>query len=699
MFESKNHCFTLHFHPAPNLDSMNFTARVLLLLILATAPLNLLADERPNIVLLMVDDLGFSDLGCYGGEIKTPQLDRLARNGLRFTQFYNCAKCETTRSTLLSGRYYPEVNNQKLENCVTIAEALSAAGYTTLMTGKWHLDSLPNDRGFDRYFGHLSGATNFFRGDDTFRLDREPWQVPDNGFYTTDANIDFAIDFLENSTSPDKPFFLYVAFNAPHYPLQAPETDVKKYLNQYSTGWDQLRQERFKRQQELGLFDKSVRPAPRPENVADWDSLQETEQKTEQLLMATYAAMIDRVDQNIGRLLAALEQQGKAENTIVMFLSDNGACPFQRTHEQTRKKNLMPWNPDSYWTYDQGWAHACNTPFREYKQNQHEGGITTPMIVHWPNRIDQPGRITQQPGHIVDIMATCLDLAGSSYPTQYNEKPVGPGRGTSLRPVFEGKKRDLQDIYFSFYGKNNALRSGNWKLVNKNTQPFELYNLKNDRTELTNLAKTNPAQFQKMKTRWDRLAQEVGQAEKKKNGKKKNNKNASVFPNWKKFAVHQRRPQTGCIPTGYEMILRAAKVKQVDFATFQDDFDLDKQLGKGQTAPRNNFVSVAEAIRKKHPNIVFEQQVFETGADKIAFIDKQLKTRKPLLVSVAVVQDGQLRGWHIMPIVDAKSSRYCLLQFVEANGEARIQWISKQQLADLHDQYEGGKDVAYLKNN
>lgn len=197
----------------------------------------------------------------------------------------------------------------------------------------------------------------------------------------------------------------------------------------------------------------------------------------------------------------------------------------------------------------------------------------------------------------------------------------------------------------------------------------------------------------------DRLAQEVGQAEKKKNGKKKNNKNASVFPNWKKFAVHQRRPQTGCIPTGYEMILRAAKVKQVDFTTFQDDFDLDKQLGKGQTAPRNNFVSVAEAIRKKHPNIVFEQQVFETGADKIAFIDKQLKTRKPLLVSVAVVQDGQLRGWHIMPIVDAKSSRYCLLQFVEANGEARIQWISKQQLADLHDQYEGGKDVAYLKNN
>ncbi|MCH2182111.1 MAG: arylsulfatase [Mariniblastus sp.] len=496
---------------------------VCLLFLLAAAPLNLLAEERPNIILLMVDDLGFSDLGCYGGEIETPHLDQLARDGLRFTQFYNCAKCETTRSTLLSGRYYPEVKNQKLENCVTIAEALSGAGYTTLMTGKWHLDSLPNARGFDRYFGHLSGATNFFRGDDTFRLNSEPWQVPEQGFYTTDANIDFAIEFLEQATQPDKPFFLYVAFNAPHYPLQAPRTDVEKYLDRYSMGWDQLRRRRFERQKELGLLDPSVRPAPRPENVPAWDSVDEPERKTQQLMMATYAAMIDRVDQNVGRLLAALQEQGKADNTIILFLSDNGACPFQRTKERTRTENLMPWDPESYWTYDQGWAHACNTPFREYKQNQHEGGITTPMIVHWPDRIEQPGRITDQPGHLVDIMATCLDLAGTTYPREFKGQAVGPGRGTSLRPVFEGKNRERQNIYFSFYGKNNALRSGNWKLVNKNTQPFELYNLKNDRTELNNLAETNPTQFQKMKTRWDRLAKEVGQAEKKqkKNGKKK----------------------------------------------------------------------------------------------------------------------------------------------------------------------------------
>ena len=678
-------------------ETMRFKSLCLFLLLI-TAPLNLTADERPNIVLMMVDDLGFSDLGCYGGEIDTPHLDQLARSGLRFTQFYNCAKCETTRSTLLSGRYYPEVNNQKLENCVTMAEALSDAGYTTLMTGKWHLDSLPNARGFDRYFGHLSGATNFFRGDNTFRLNSEIWQVPEKGFYTTDANIDFAIDFLQQATRPDRPFFLYVAFNAPHYPLQAPREDVEKYLGRYEGGWDQLREKRFERQLQLGLLDNSVHPAGRPENVPAWDSLDEGERKTQELMMATYAAMIDRVDQNIGRLLAALEDQGKADNTIILFLSDNGACPFQRTQERTRTKNLMPWDPESYWTYDQGWAHACNTPFREYKQNQHEGGITTPMIVHWPGRIQQPGRITQQPGHIVDIMATCLDLAGATYPTEFDGQKVGPGRGTTLRPIFEGKQRPKQDFYFSFYGKNNALRSGKWKLVNKNAQPFELYNLEKDRTELVNMAQTNPEQCQRMKRRWDVLAENVGQAEKKKSSKPKNRTGRSaVFPNWQKHAVHQRRPRSGCIPTGYEMLLRSARVKQVDFDTFQDDFDLDKELGHGQTEPRNNFVSMAEAVHKKYPHIQFEQRAFDTGSEKLDFIEQQLKSRQPLLISLAMVANGQLRGWHIMPIVDADATRYRLLEYVDASGKKKTRWIDKKELARLHDQYPGGKDVAYLK--
>ncbi|MCH2178310.1 MAG: arylsulfatase [Mariniblastus sp.] len=506
---------------------MNFKTLLFALASLAACSLPIIADDRPNIVLIMVDDLGFSDLGCYGGEIETPNLDRLAHRGLRFTQFYNCAKCETTRSTMLSGRYYPEVNNQKLENCVTIAEALSNAGYTTLMTGKWHLEPLPNDRGFDRFFGHLSGATNFFWGDDTFRLDEDTWTVPKTGFYTTDANIDFALQFLKESTKPEKPFFLYVAFNAPHYPLQAPQKDVEKYLKRYEMGWDQIRQTRLKSQADLGLFASPPKAAARPNEVPEWNSLGESERQTQQLMMATYAAMIDRVDQNIGRLMNTLEQQGKADNTIFMFLSDNGACPFQRTRETTRLENRMPWDPSSYWTYDKGWAHACNTPFREYKQNQHEGGITTPFIVHWPKSIEQPGRITHQPGHIVDIMATCLDLAETSYPTEFKGRAVGPPRGVSLQPIMKGKTRSPQDLYFTFYGKNNAFRSGDWKLVNKNTDAFELYDLSSDRTELKDLAKSHTEKYDEMKSKWDQLAKQVGQAEKKKNknGKKKNSKN------------------------------------------------------------------------------------------------------------------------------------------------------------------------------
>jgi len=449
----------------------------------------------------MVDDLGFSDIGCYGGEIKTPNLDQLAANGLRFTEFYNCAKCETTRATLLSGRYHTEVGIGKLKDCVTLAEAMRESGYTTLMTGKWHMASTPVQRGFDRYFGHLSGATNFFTGDDTFRLDDKPFQVPEQGFYTTDANTDYAIKFLEQSND-DKPFLLYVAYNAPHYPLQAPREEVEKYRGQYLRGWDQLRRSRYDRIKQLGLLKHVDTPAPRPADVPAWSTLSDEDKDREDLMMATYAGMIDRVDQNIGRLVGTLKSQGRWENTLLLFLSDNGACPFQRTKQPTLKKNLMPWDPASYWTYDKGWAHACNTPFREYKQNQHEGGISTPFIAHWPAGIKQPGTITSQPGHLVDIMATCLDLAGGAYPTTYRGHSVGPPRGQSLAPIFEGQQRNQPDIAFTFYGKNNALRVGKWKLVNINFKNWELYNLENDRAELHDLAKANPTQLAFMKARW-----------------------------------------------------------------------------------------------------------------------------------------------------------------------------------------------------
>ncbi|MBP85206.1 MAG: sulfatase [Planctomycetaceae bacterium] len=480
------------------------------------------ADDRPNIVLVMVDDMGFSDLGCYGGEIDTPNLDSLAKQGLRFTQFYNCAKCETTRATLLSGRYHPEVGIGKLNNCMTIAEGMKLGGYTTLMTGKWHQSSTPVDRGFDRYFGHLSGACNFFVGDNTFRLGNEKFEVPKQGFYTTDANTDYAIEFLDEADKK-KPFFLYVAYNAPHYPLHASEAEVKKYRGKYKLGWDELRKQRHVRIKELGIVDAAWPLSPRPSDVPAWDELTDAEKDQQDLMMAAYAGMIDRVDQNIGRLFDHLKELGEYDNTLFLFLSDNGACPFQRTTQKTLDENLMPWDPESYWTYDERWAHACNTPFREYKRNQHEGGISTPLIAHWPKGLKEAGGITHQPGHLVDIMATCLDLAGVEYPGSYNGKPIGPARGKTLTPILAGQQREPHDaILFTFYGTHNALRVGQWKLVNIDNGEWELYNLKEDRTELNDLSKSEPAKLRELKQRWDELVKEVGGVKRK--SKKKKNK-------------------------------------------------------------------------------------------------------------------------------------------------------------------------------
>ena len=484
----------------------------------------LLADDRPNVVLIMVDDMGFSDLGCYGGEIDTPNLDRLAQQGLRFSQFYNCAKCETTRATLMSGRYHPEVGIRALSGCVTIGEAMRGAGYTTLMTGKWHLSSTPFDRGFDHYFGHLSGACNFFTGDNTFRLDDEPFEVPKQGFYTTDANTDYAIRFLDEADR-DKPFFLYIAYNAPHYPLQAPRAEVEKYRGKYRIGWDELRRRRYRRMLDLGILQRPYALSPRPDDVPAWQSLSDEEKDVQDLMMAAFAGMIDRVDQNVGRLVANLKSMGVFDDTLILFLSDNGACPFQRTKKETLQKMLMPWDPASYWTYDKGWAHACNTPFREYKRNQHEGGISTPLIAYWPRRIADSGSITQQPGHLVDIMATCLDVAKSEYPKTFNGQPVGPPRGRSLLPILAGKERTAHErLFFTFYGTHNALRAGDWKLVNKDQGPWELYNVAEDRTELNDHARLETQRMDQMRTQWEDLARGMDVTAKKGRSGKKSRK-------------------------------------------------------------------------------------------------------------------------------------------------------------------------------
>lgn len=475
-----------------------------------TLMLNGAAAARPNIVLIMADDLGFADLGCYGSEIDTPNLDRLAANGLRFSQFYSTSKCHSSRVSLLTGLYCDQAGSNSLSRGATIAEVLRSAGYFTAMVGKWHLSKQPTDFGFQRYWGHLSGATNFFTGDDTFRHNGKVYEVPKtwNGrpFYTTYAITDFALDFLEEAASEDRPFLLYAAFNAPHYPLQAPESAVRKYDGRYDRGWDELRKVRHQRQIEMGLLPAKWNLSPRPDHVPAWDSLNEKERQWEADRMEVFAAMVDILDENIGRLIGYLNGKGILDNTLVLFCSDNGACPFERT----QGRYLKPWDPKSYWTYDAGWSILGNTPFRLYKQNQHEGGISSPLIAHWPAGLKvKPGSITHQPGHLIDFMATFIDLTDAAYPTQITDRKIDPLQGKSLVPIFQGKERTPHSPLYFHFGTDRALREGPWKLVSAKLGKWELYNMDADRTETNDLSNVYPKRVNAMAKEWFRIARDV----------------------------------------------------------------------------------------------------------------------------------------------------------------------------------------------
>ncbi len=466
--------------------------------------------KRPNVVLIMADDLGFADLGCYGSEIETPNLDALAANGLRFTQFYNTAKCHSSRVSLLTGLYCNQAGSNSLSRGATIAEVLGSAGYSTNMVGKWHLSKQPTDFGFDRYWGHLSGATNFFTGDNTFRLNGENWKVPAtlNGkpFYVTHAIMDYGLEFLDEATREDDPFLLYVAFNAPHYPLHAPEKDVKKYDGRYDAGWDKLRVERYQRQLKSGLMPAKYKLSQRPAHIPTWKSLSAKEQQWEADRMEVFAAMVDLLDENVGRLVDYLKKKDLLDDTLILFCADNGACPFERT----RGRELKPWDPKSYWTYDASWAHVGNTPFRLYKQNQHEGGISSPLIVHWPKGLkSKPGSITRQPGHLIDFMATFVDLGEAKYPKQVGERKIDPLQGKSLAPVFAGKTREPHDTLYFNFGTDRALRQGDWKLVSAKLGRWELFDLGKDRTETNDLSSKHPERVKAMAKEWFRIAEEV----------------------------------------------------------------------------------------------------------------------------------------------------------------------------------------------
>ena len=484
--------------------------RPLLLTLLAALALacSAAAENRPNIVVIMVDDLGYSDLGCYGSEIETPNLDALAAGGLRFSQFYNTAKCHSSRVSLLSGQYCIAAGDTSLRHAVTSAEVLGNNGYFTAMTGKWHLKQQPTDFGFQRYFGHLSGACNFFKGDNTFRLNGEPWKVPSEGFYTTVADVDYGLKFLKEARQAQKPWYLYIAFNAPHAPLHALPEDYAKYKGRYDAGWDVIRDTRMAKQKRIGLLDASLSPSPRPEHVPAWDSLKQWQQKYEANRMTTLAAMIDRVDQEVGRLVNDLKANDELDNTMLLFVSDNGACPYDR-----RKPTLdaVPTNGDVALADSTGWSWARNSPFRYYKQNQFEGGISTPAIVHWPAGIKKrpPGSYVRDPAHLIDVMPTLADITGSKIPKQWTDRDLRPISGISLKNVFAGGSiADRKPIHLLF-AKDRGLRDGDWKLVSFQSKAWELYNVANDRSELNNLAAAEPDRLQSMIRTWTEMTKNV----------------------------------------------------------------------------------------------------------------------------------------------------------------------------------------------
>jgi arylsulfatase len=486
----------------------------------------LAAAKRPNIILILADDMGFSDLGCYGSEIQTPNLDRLAARGMRFTQFYNTARCCPTRASLLTGLYphqagighmvenrgFPAYEGRLNDRCVTIAEALRGGGYTTLMSGKWHVGQQrphwPTDRGFDRYFGLISGGSNYFRLDKGAQMavDDKPYTPPADGFYMTDALTDRAVEFVGRHGSGDKPFFLYLAYTSPHWPLHAHPDDVAKYKGKYLKGWDVLRDARHKRMIEMGILDKRWALTPRDFQSPRYDVVGADHANLD-LKMAVYAAQIDRMDQGIGRVMQKLREVGAEENTLVMFLADNGGCA-----------EVVDWgtagvpagHPDSYMSYGLPWAQASNTPFRLYKHWVHEGGISTPLIAHWPAVIRNGGSITHEPGHIVDLMATCVDVGGSTYPKTYRNRPITALEGRTLKPIFETGRREPHEALYWEHEGNRAMRAGKWKLVSRHPGGWELYDMQADRTEMNNIAEANPDRVREMAGLYRRWAERVG---------------------------------------------------------------------------------------------------------------------------------------------------------------------------------------------
>jgi len=507
-------------------------------------------NERPNIIIILADDLGFSDIGCYGSEISTPNIDRLAAQGVKITELYNSARSCPSRASLLTGLYPHQTGLGHMDDKgpawpvgysgfrsnsdnVTIAEVMRDAGYYTAMAGKWHLgkNSNPVQRGFEDYFGMLGGFGSFWDSNLYKRLpaERQAKSYPQGSFYATNAITDYAIDFAGNAVTQGKPLFLYLAYNAPHFPLHAPKEVTDKYMDTYLKGWDTIRSERYARMCQLGILQGNPAMSPRgevPESmfisdahpIPAWNSLTGEQQADLARRMAIFAAMVDIMDSNIGRLIEALRKNGQLDNTLIIFTSDNGPCAEwhefgfdERTgiqyHTHVGAELDTMGLPGTYHHYGTGWANVGATPFVLYKHFAHEGGISAPSFIWWGGHIAKPGRIDHQPLHITDMMATCVDFGRATYPETFLGRKILPMEGTSLRPVIEGKTMPVRTIFAEHEG-NRMVREGDWKVVSAyyRHDRWELYNIREDRTEQHDLAAQYPEKVEALKTEYDAWA-------------------------------------------------------------------------------------------------------------------------------------------------------------------------------------------------
>tara|TARA_R110002049_G_scaffold27321_3_gene94450 strand:+ start:103142 stop:104782 length:1641 start_codon:yes stop_codon:yes gene_type:complete len=499
---------------------------LLLLVSSMHASVNAQPASRPNVLVIMADDMGYSDLGCFGGEIRTPHLDRLAEDGLRFTNFYSENMCWVSRVAMLTGVYHRTsmFEGSIHPRCVTMPEVLGDHGYQTLMSGKWHLAGkqyriYPGDRGFDQFYGFLGGAVSFYwpayltRN----RTDVQQEAIKDPDYYITDAITDEGIRMLRESDA-GKPLFMYVAYNAAHWPLHARDEDIAAYKGRYAGGWDQLRQERLARMKQLGIVSDTVALSPRNENVPAWDD--ESHQAWQQRRMEVYAAQVTSMDRGIGRLMDALKDTGRFDNTLVFFTVDNGGCHVEyepdrkgdylpkstRDGRPMRPGNLpeiMPGPEDTYQSYGHGWANASNTPYRMFKKFDHEGGVRTPMIAHWPAGIEAKGKLVPAVSHLIDIMPTVLEVTGATHPNKFRGQDAVQVDGHSLAAAFRSESLQDHQTLFFHHASGKALRHERWKLVAAGGGDWELYDLKEDPAETMNLAKQRPAQVKRLAKMWE----------------------------------------------------------------------------------------------------------------------------------------------------------------------------------------------------